>query len=88
MAAPSSIDKAMIPQSPFLTEDQEEPIEIVIGDENAPTEFEIAYEHEKEPSFDANLADYMDESELHSLASDLLTDFDHDKNSRKEWEKT
>lgn len=88
MAAPSSIDKAMIPQSPFLTEDQDESIEITIGPEDGTVELQLDYEHEKEPSFDANLADYLDPSELASLASDLLADFDNDKNSRREWEKT
>ena len=88
MAAPSSIDKALLPQSPFLVEDQDEPIEVVIGPMDGEEEESIDVEMEKEPSFDANLAEYMDESELAELASDLMSDFDNDKQSRKEWEKT
>jgi len=87
MAIPN-IDKALLPQSPFLMENDEEPIEIDIGDPFDPVEMEVDVEIEKEPSFDANLADYMDESELQEIAADLLDDFDNDKQSRKDWEKT
>lgn len=88
MAAPSSIDKALLPQSPFLIEDQEEPIEVIIGPEDGEEYESIGVEMEKEPSFDANLAEYMDDGDLSSLASDLLDDFDSDKQSRRDWEKT
>jgi hypothetical protein len=88
MATPSSIDKALFAQSPFETEDQDEPIEIIIGPEDGALEEEVDVEIEQEPGFDANLAEYMDESALASLVSDLLDDFDNDKNSRREWEET
>ena len=88
MASFSNVDKAMLPQSPFLQENDDEPIEIVLGDPNAPDEVEVDVTHSEEPSFDANLAEYIDDSELTSLVSDLLEDFDNDKNSRREWEKT
>lgn len=39
-------------------------------------------------AFDANLAEYMDEGELNSLANDLLDDFDKDNHDRGEWAKT
>ena len=38
--------------------------------------------------FGDNLADYMDESDLSSLSSDLVGQFLADKNSRKDWEET
>jgi len=38
--------------------------------------------------FSANLADYMEEDELADLSSTLLEQFQSDKNSRKEWERT
>lgn len=90
MATFSSIDKALMahPQSPFLQENDEEPIEVEIGDPNAPVDTEVDVEMEQEPSFDANLAEYMDESDLTSIASELLEDFDNDKNARREWEQT
>lgn len=37
------------------------------------------------PGFDDNLAEELDEDQLHKLASSLLEDFDEDVNSRKEW---
>ena len=85
---PNNIFKAMQPQSPFLMEDDDAPVEIDIGDPLAPIDTEADVEMEKEPGFDANLAEYMDESEMAELAADLLHDFDNDKNARKEWEST
>jgi hypothetical protein len=87
-AVPNNIFKAMQPQSPFLTEDDEAPIEVNIGDPMDPVDTEVDVEMEQEPGFDANLAEYMDESDLSSLVSDLLDDFNNDKNARKDWEST
>ena len=87
MAIPN-IDKAMLPQSPFLMEDDDAPIEIEIGDPSGEVETEVEVDLEKQPAFDANLAEFIDESELSSLASDLMEDFDNDKMSRKDWERT
>ena len=87
MAIPN-IDKAMLPQSPFLMEDDEAPIEIDLGNPAEPVDTEVDIELERAPAFDANLAEFMDESDLSSLASDLIEDFDNDKTSRKEWERT
>ena len=87
-AVPNNIFKAMQPQSPFLTEDDEAPIEVNIGDPMDPVDTEVDVEMEQEPGFDANLAEYMDESDLTSLVSDLLDDFNNDKNARKDWETT
>jgi hypothetical protein len=71
----------------------EEPIEIEIVDPEAVSiragDMEIDIEP-GEPSvddFDANLAEYLPEGELASLVSDLDSDVDNDRNSRKEWEK-
>ena len=38
--------------------------------------------------FDANLAEYMDESELESIASDIISDVEEDIASRKDWLQT
>ena len=38
--------------------------------------------------FDANLADYVDESELMRISSDLVGDIDDDISSRSDWEET
>ena len=86
----SNVDKAMIPASPLLEDQYEDdmPIEVIIGDPNDPTVDEVEVEYEEEPSFDANLADYIDGDELQSLAAELLEDFDNDRNARKDWEQT
>ena len=87
MSSPTSIDKAMLPQSPFL-QDEDQPVEVVIGPEDGEDVFDVEIETEHEPSFDANLAEYIDESQLSSIAADLLEDFDNDRASRKDWERT
>ena len=56
-AVPNNIFKAMQPQSPFLTEDDEAPIEVNIGDPMDPVDTEVDVEMEQEPGFDANLAE-------------------------------
>ena len=87
MTSPSLVDKTMAPQSPFL-EDEDQPIEVVIGPEDGEDVFEAEIDVEKAPGFDENLAEYMDESALASVAADLLDDFDNDQMARKEWEQT
>ena len=37
------------------------------------------------PDHDSNLADFIDESELQSMASDLIADFNSDRESRADW---
>ena len=52
---------------------------------------EIIIEPEKEindEDFDANLAEYMSDDELSSLATELLADFQSDVDSRKDWIQT
>ena len=43
MAAPSNIDKMMLPQSPFL-EDEDQPVEVVIGPEDGEDVFDAEIE--------------------------------------------
>lgn len=91
----TNIDKALFQQPAGLDElaQEQEPIEIEIVDPEAvhidAGDVEIDIE-KGEPSiedFDANLAKYLDDSEIDSMASELASDIDNDKNSRKEWEK-
>jgi hypothetical protein len=91
----TNIDKALF-QQPMGMEalgQDEEPIEIEIVD---PEEVNIDMGDVElslkkgEPSiddFDCNLAEYVPDSALMTIASDLSSDVDNDKNSRKEWEK-
>ena len=84
----SYLEKQQDLNNPLQQDDQDEPIEIVIGPEDGETLFEIEVTDEEAPSFEANLAEFMDDSELEALSSELLQEFDNDKNARKEWEQT
>jgi len=72
--------------------ENEEPLEIEIVD---PEEVNIhagdldisIHPGDNTDDFGANLADLMDDGDLQSLASDLSSDIDNDKASRKDWEK-
>jgi hypothetical protein len=73
---------------------EEEPIEIAIEDPESveigigPLSIRMEPEEESDEDFSANLAEYMDEKELQSLASELISDFDDDVSSRKDWMQT
>jgi hypothetical protein len=91
----TNIDKALYQQPMGIDEaaENEEPIEIEIIDPEAVNikmdGLEISIE-KGEPSiddFDANLADYLPESSIQLMVSDLDSDIDNDRNSRKDWEK-
>jgi hypothetical protein len=64
---------------PTVTPDDEGGVTVDFGD--AADEEGAAPEH-----FD-NLAEYMDDGDLSSIAADLISDFDNDLNTRAEWEK-
>jgi hypothetical protein len=90
-----AIDKSLY-QAPVgidaLAED-EEPIEIEIIDPEEVNiragELEVSIKpgEDDEEGFNDNLAEYMDEGAMQSLASELSGLVDQDKASRKEWEK-
>ena len=89
----TNIDKALYQQPMGLENDAEEAIEIEIIDPEEVNigigELQISIE-KGEPSvddFDANLAEYLPDGAMSMLVSDLASDIDNDKNSRKEWEK-
>jgi hypothetical protein len=91
----TNIDKALFQQPAGLEElaGGEEPIEIEIVDPEAvhidmgDVEIDIEKAEPSIDDFDANLAEYLPESTLTSLVSELDSDVDNDRNSRKEWEK-
>ena len=61
-----------------------ESVKMKMGD----IEIEIEPKEISDDEFEDNLAEYMDESELSSLANDLLDEFEDDINSRKDWMQT
>jgi len=95
--ATSSIDKGLY-AAPLGIEDEDmmaPPIEIEIEDPESVRigmgDIEIELSPGKEDTdeeFDANLAEFMDESALDSLGSELVSDFTKDIGDRKDWIQT
>ena len=85
-----AISQGMLPFD--INAADEEPIEIEIQETDPETgdEYYASYSEEEGelPAFEDNLADYLDDSYLSALASELINDYENDKNSRKEWEDT
>ena len=92
----TNIDKALYQQPTGIEElaQDESEIEIEIVDPEEVNigidglEIQIKPGEEDEEGFSDNLAEYIDDGALQSLAGDLIADIDNDKGSRKEWEKT
>jgi len=73
----------MGPDIEIEIEDPEE-VNIGLGD----IEIQLKPEKETADTFDANLAEYMDNGDLSGLAEELVEDFDKDTMDRKDWIKT
>jgi hypothetical protein len=94
----TNIDKALyttpVPMMGLGAAMEEPAIEIEIENPDSVTvgvgglEIELEPGDEGPDSFDANLAEYMDEGALQTLAGQLISDVDEDLQSRKDWEKT
>tara|TARA_R110002020_G_scaffold178630_1_gene371660 strand:- start:2007 stop:4547 length:2541 start_codon:yes stop_codon:yes gene_type:complete len=69
-----------IPEDTLLTE---------MDDGSMVVDFDpMAESREGGDSFDSNLAEYIDDGELGTIALDLVSKFDSDKSSRSDWEQT
>jgi len=77
------LDMGIMTEEPALEIEIEDPESVKIGIDGV--EIELMPETETAEDFDANLAEYMEEGELQSLASDLISLVDADINSRKDW---
>jgi hypothetical protein len=77
------LDMGVMTEEPALEIEIEDPESVKIGIDGV--EIELMPEPETADTFDANLAEYMDEGELQSLASELVSLVDADINSRKDW---
>jgi len=94
--ATSSMDKGLYAAPLGIEEEMGmAPLEIEIEDPESVTigmgDIEIELSPDKEDTdedFDANLADFMDDSALDSLGGELVGDFDKDINDRKDWIRT
>ena len=93
--ATSSVDKSLYAAPLGLDALEMEPdVEIEIEDPEAvrigmgDMEIDLMPQKETSKDFDANLAEYMDDSALQSLGEELVEDFDKDINDRTEWMQT
>ena len=86
----TNMDRTMTPFDPEAMT-AEPALEIEIEDpesvnvKTGDVEIQLEPEPETAEDFDANLAEYMDEAELQSMASELISLVDADINSRKDW---
>jgi len=89
-----AIDKALYQAPLGLGGMQDNAVEIEIEAEDVNQtpngDFDVDLEPQKDPDpmFDANLADYLPDNYLQSLAHELIDDFDKDNNDRKDWIQT
>ena len=93
--ATSSMDKGLYAAPLGIEEDMAPPLEIEIEDPEAVRigmgDIEIELTPDKEGTdeeFNANLADFMDDSVLGTLGKELIDNFDKDINDRKDWIRT
>ena len=91
----TNFDKALYQTPQGLSdEDMGGDIEIEVEDPESMSigidglEIEIEPHKETTDDFNANLAEFMEDDELQTIASDLLSDFEDDIDSRKDWMQT
>ncbi len=92
----TNIDKALYQLPSGMGDDlmEAEPIEIEIEDPEEVSiglgglQIDIDPEEEDEDDFAVNLAEYLDSGDLQQLAGDLLSEFQDDIDSRKDWMQT
>ncbi len=82
-AAPVGLEDLAAPPIEIEIENPDE-VSIGMGD----IEISLTPEPETADTFEANLAEYMDQRELESLGSELIDDFTKDLGDRKDWIQT
>jgi hypothetical protein len=86
-----AIEKALYQAPIGIDEESAEEIEIEVVDPESMSikmdgvEIDIEPRELGETDFDANLAEFMNESELTQFGSELTSDVENDENSRKDW---
>jgi len=84
--APQGIKELMAEDEPDIEIEIEDPEAVRISMDGMEIEIEPAKESEED--FDANLAEYIGDQTLATLSSELLSDYDDDVASRKDWMQT
>jgi len=77
------LDMGVMTEEPALEIEIEDPESVKIGIDGV--EIDLMPETPIAEEFDANFAEFMDDGELQTLASDLISLVDADINSRKDW---
>jgi hypothetical protein len=77
-------EDALAPELTVVVEDPET-IEIEMDDGSVVVDFGQGFDSEDEVEHDSNLAEFIDEGELESLANELIENFASDRSSRGEW---
>jgi hypothetical protein len=87
-AAPMGLEQlaAMDEAGPEIEIEIEDPESVSLNIDGL--EIEIVPDEESEDDFNANLAEYISEEALQNLASELISDYDEDVASRKDWMQT
>lgn len=87
-AAPQGLDSlaVMDEMSPPIEIEIEDPESVNIGIDGM--EIEITPAKKSGEDFNANLAEYMEQDDLESLADELISDYEDDIGSRKDWMQT
>jgi hypothetical protein len=85
-AAPLGLDEGISDMGPDFEIEIEDPESV--GIRMGGLEIDLKPEKETADDFDVNLAEYMDDNDLQSLAEDLVADFDKDIMDRRDWIKT
>jgi hypothetical protein len=82
-SAPEGLESLALEEAPIQIE-IEDPESVTIGMGGVEIEIEPGSDNEEE-AFDSNLAEFMEESDLQKIASDVLELIEADINSRKDW---
>ena len=77
-----------IPQEPSRQDLISDAAQILVNEDEILVGDELEEQPMPQMDFNSNLVDFIDESTLQKLASDLISSVDSDKQSRSEWEKT
>jgi len=81
-SAPEGLEALAVEEAPIEIEIEDpESVSVGIGG----VEIELTPEEPTEDTFDANLAEFMQEAELQKIASDIMELIEADINSRKDW---
>jgi hypothetical protein len=84
-AAPLGMEQLAMEEEPLEIEiENPDEVDITMG----PLSIQITPDSEEDEEFSENLAEYLDETALQSLASELISDFEDDIGARKDWMQT